>query len=144
MSSILLPHAHINALISWATTHQIVVPLDGEKLLDLCCGPADSQKAAQMLADQNQNDTIRYCYSLRAASLPPIAIIKLCDCYDYQTAAPGYFKTHAHRIINYIRSEAIHLLPGYEAAPWVYDPRQIQTAPDAHLEAAFEDRSATD
>ena len=51
--------------------------------------------------------------------LTPVAVLKLCDCFDYQAGeVPMYRNTIAAQIVDGIRSHAIGMLPGYDAAPW--------------------------
>jgi hypothetical protein len=49
----------------------------------------------------------------------PVAVLKLCDCYDYQACEfDGYRESMAAKIVAKARKNAIKELPGYDAAPW--------------------------
>jgi len=53
--------------------------------------------------------------------LPPVSILKMLDCLDYQSCETNdWTETLAYRLVHHIRSAAISDLPGYEAAPWDY------------------------
>lgn len=46
-------------------------------------------------------------------------VIQGCNCFDYQACETAdYNQTITHRIIEAIRSKAIHCLPGMDEAPW--------------------------
>ena len=53
------------------------------------------------------------------AQCTPVEIIKLCDCYDYQSCETRDWETtEAFAICAALRAAAIDSLPGYEDAPW--------------------------
>lgn len=53
--------------------------------------------------------------------LPPISILKMCDCLEYQSCeTDNYRETDAYDLLNQIRRAAINKLPGYDDAPWDY------------------------
>ena len=66
-----------------------------------------------------------YLYKYRP--FPPVKIealttIKACECYDYQASeCPDWQQSEAYRVVESIKSAAIHHLPGYEKAPWGID-----------------------
>jgi len=63
--------------------------------------------------------TPEYIYRDDVPVLDPIAIIKICNCYDYQSCeTPNYESTLPARIIDSIRSHMITNLPGYDSAKW--------------------------
>lgn len=50
-----------------------------------------------------------------------VELIKLCDCYNYQTCeTPDYGETEAYAIVQALREFAISALPGMDEAPWSY------------------------
>lgn len=50
-----------------------------------------------------------------------VELIKLCDCYSYQTCeTPDWRETEAWAIMQALREYAIHALPGMDDAPWSY------------------------
>lgn len=53
--------------------------------------------------------------------LPPVSILKMCDCLEYQSyETDDYRQTVAFRLLDSIRRAAICCLAGYEDAPWDY------------------------
>lgn len=118
MSAYIVSDATIDALVTWAVGG----------------GPNrvtgdDPNKVGQMLVDQNHRSVNyryredgqppRYSYRPYIKPLTPVAIIKICNCYDYQACeTDDYEKTPAGRMVDAIRSKAIRQLPGYEEAPW--------------------------
>jgi|SRR3990167_5335284 len=59
--------------------------------------------------------------TLAAYRLSPIAILKMCDCLEYQSCeTEDYRQTVAFKLLDAIRGAAIHALPGYDDAPWDY------------------------
>lgn len=68
-------------------------------------------------------DLYRFREHPAALRLDPLALVvqvlKCCACYDYQACeTDDYAQTDAARIIQDIRTAAIHALPGYDAAKW--------------------------
>lgn len=60
----------------------------------------------------------------------PIAVCKLCDCYDYQSCEhDGWKESFAKRFSDYVRGAAFREAPGYASAPWVYyGPEALEEA----------------
>lgn len=55
------------------------------------------------------------------AGLEPVAILKMCDCLEYQSCeTDAYHSSIAWRLLRAIREAAIRELPGYDAAPWEF------------------------
>jgi hypothetical protein len=53
--------------------------------------------------------------------LPVVSILKMCDALEYQSCeTEDYRKSVAFDLLDSIRGEAIHSLPGYDDAPWDY------------------------
>lgn len=49
----------------------------------------------------------------------PVVILKLIDCYEYQSCEhDGWATSKAKAFCDALRSRAINKLPGYDAAPW--------------------------
>lgn len=85
----------------------------------------------QVLVDQNfasvnfryqeSGKPFLYEYALHKefSNMKPVEILKLCDCYDYQSCeTDSYDRTLAANLIHFIRKKVIAALPGYEDAPW--------------------------
>jgi hypothetical protein len=63
-------------------------------------------------------DAAAYTFRPWAEVPPALAVLKGCDCFDYQACeSDDYRSSDAYRIINAIRHRAISLLPGYENTP---------------------------
>ena len=86
----------------------------------------------QILASQNrrsvneryeENDAIpEFSYQPPRESPSPVQLIKLCDCYDYQSCeTDDWEKTEAYAICHALRERAIDRLPGYDEAAWSYE-----------------------
>lgn len=71
------------------------------------------------------------------ADLSPVALLKACDCYEYQTCeTPDWRDTPAMDLCDRIRSAAVRALPGYEDADWdVTSLRHAQAARDRQRKA---------
>jgi hypothetical protein len=60
-----------------------------------------------------------YRPELGKAKLKPVVILKLVNCLDYQSCEhEGWPESAACKILESIKSHAIHQLEGYDAAPW--------------------------
>ena len=118
MSAFMLSKTHIDALVTYATGGG-PYRVSGE----------DPQKLGKMLWEQNHRSVNwryrdnapvpPYRYSPYIKPLQAVAVLKMCDCYDYQSCeTDDYEKTDAARLIDAIRGKAVRSLPGYESAPW--------------------------
>lgn len=66
---------------------------------------------------------------VRAAELPAVAILKACDCLEYQSSeTDDWYTSDAKILVDAIRENAIDELPGYAEAHWGYPlmPREVQ------------------
>lgn len=148
MSAFLVSHKHINTMVSFAERasrrgmFQFVCN-DGEQL-DFQT-PEGCQAAAVMLLKQNMRsiearypDTIGHPdrmpgtvadagkpITFRRQLIPDYpAILKACDCYDYQACeTDDYYTTDAYRLTMALFRHAAReaLNPQWEAAPWGID-----------------------
>jgi len=99
-----------------------------------------TQYLGQILVDQNfRSVNCRYGEEYEAEKFvnkpnmrprTPVEVIKLCDCYHYQSCETGdYYESEAWAIVNAIRERAIHNLPGYAEAEWtIYTEAQEKEA----------------
>ncbi|CAB3754380.1 hypothetical protein [Paraburkholderia humisilvae] len=69
---------------------------------------------------------------LPLVTLPePVAILKLCEGYESQIdGLVDYPSLHAGQIVSAIRTRAIRMLPGYQAAPWCIPDQAVGSPPD--------------
>lgn len=67
--------------------------------------------------------------SHRTRLLPAVALLKLCDCLEYQSCETEDWKlSAAFELLGLIRGAAISALPGYEQAPWDYYADEARAA----------------
>jgi hypothetical protein len=143
MSCFVVSDYHVSALVAWAIRHGV----------DLDASP---DAVAHMLASANRCAySDRYAGRFDAELLPfggldrsagaellPVAIVKACDCLDYQASDwSRWDDSDAFGYMVAIRRAAVALadpagvatsgraLPGYDAAPWALDePEPVDQA----------------
>lgn len=55
---------------------------------------------------------------IRAKQIPPLQILKMCSCLDYQSCeTPDWRQTVAYTLLGGIKDAAISILPGYDESP---------------------------
>jgi hypothetical protein len=55
----------------------------------------------------------------RVPSLSPVAILKACDCYEYQACEhDGWTTSEANAFLGCLRKKCVRNLPGYDDASW--------------------------
>jgi len=134
MSAWIVPHNHINALLTYASRQEFLnyFYLDEDRHLDTH-QDSDLQKASEILVAENYR-SFNYRYDETTSSPPitfrhypyppplntylsPVEILKACDCYDYQACeTPDYYQSDAAKIVDQIRHHAIANLPGWDKA----------------------------
>ena len=138
MSAFLVSDSHLNALITWAALTQLNPGNPSS-----CAGYSINESAwTSFLGNEQHCAAILYTANVESVneryekddstgvifrfrqykkwkSLTPVEVLKLCDCFDYQACeVKNYRATVAAQMVDGIREHAIHLLPGYSAAPW--------------------------
>lgn len=74
--------------------------------------PGPCVKPLHLIVDARDDTLAKY-------RLSPVAILKLCDCLEYQSCeTDDYRETAAFELLERIRRAAIRALPGYDKAPW--------------------------
>jgi hypothetical protein len=123
MSAFLVDPAHIDRIVEFATTHEILPrntsAYDLGKLLYEA--NVDSMIARYGEDFDKDDGTGRsYTYTERAGSLlTAVAFLKALDCLEYQSCEIDHWeKSEAYEVINELRRRAVKFLPGYEAAAW--------------------------
>ena len=93
-------------------------------------GPGDEDKLVGLLYAENRRSVMRRYYGEQIEEkpprfvrprqeLPPVVILKLIDCFDYQACeTDDYEESDAAAFCRALRLRVIHELPGYDAAPW--------------------------
>jgi hypothetical protein len=87
-----------------------------------------AETVGAMLAAQNQRSVnFRYAEEEIEAvyqhgptgSYSPVELLKIVKCYEYQSCeTPDWETTEAHNFCAALKDQLIHLLPGYDEAPW--------------------------
>jgi len=95
-----------------SVAHRYPDDKDGERP-----GPSGMTDAEMM--DKAAEIAAHYLYS--PPELSPVDILKMSQCYDYQTCeTEDYANTLAARQIEWIKSAAMNMLPGYGDAKWEF------------------------
>lgn len=134
MSAWLCTPAHIGRLVAFLRADRDHRDKDPEHLATLLA-KANLKSVAyryderedQAAADYNTADSyIAACITDARQPLPlftPIVALKQAKCFEYQSCEPpDWDHSEAARLIQLITWSAIYRLPGWEAAPWGYDP----------------------
>lgn len=148
MSCFVVSDFHVNALVAWALRHGAIVGISPDALAHML---ACANRAAY--AERYDGDPVEpfegFDRSVDPSHLAPVAIVKACDCLDYQASDWGHWygsEPSAHLAV--IRARAVSLalaahritpgpnaggldygreLPGYDAAAWHLDgPDQVE------------------
>jgi hypothetical protein len=139
MSAYIVGHAHIDALLTFALSKRYgrrVVYTANETLIEINCDNAS--EIGRILLTENER-SVRHRYPTAAANdlprtigedsanyefspfdggLTPVAVLKGCDCFDFQANETDDYKSSiACAIIDAIRKRAIICLPEYNLAP---------------------------
>jgi hypothetical protein len=154
MSAYIVGHAHIDALLTFAMSKHYgrgVVYTANETLIEINC--VNASEIGRILLTENER-SVRHCYPNDAADnlpgaigedsanyefspfdggLTPVAVLKGCNCFDYQACETGdYESSIACAIIDAIRKRAILCLPGYNNVPGWHFTRRKPAAPTAN------------
>lgn len=126
MSAFIVSDSHINALVRYASRHNVRVfhsnPLTMFRVQD------NEQEAASLLLDENvksvnsryaDEQTMSIIYDRAASILTAIEAIKAAQCLRYQSCEHSdYEDSIAFKLIEAIIRDAIPRLDGYEQAAW--------------------------
>jgi len=126
MSAFLVSKTHIDALV-WA--RNIVNRRHGHVFLDMSDSDFGrmlwrenmASLAARYRDPINKESLAAYAYmpSQTVRSLPTIALVKSIDCYEYQACErEAWQESQARAACEAIYASLVHMLPGYDAAPW--------------------------
>jgi hypothetical protein len=130
MSCFVVPDFHINALVSWTIGHKVYTGGAGRAALARALAKANRRAYQERYQDPGAPSDYRGFLIVDVDHLDPLAIVKACDCLDYQASDwTGWRASDACRVLESIRAVALHLaagdyqgsaydLPGYSAAPW--------------------------
>lgn len=135
MSAFLCSDAHLSVLVAYARAHRLCESMGRFSVVlkhdeaPVMMRDMLEQQQGEVLRLENERslcarypddpDTSPFVYKKPAVLPSHVAIIKLCQCYEYQACeTPDYEGTAAALFVQHILSGAIRNLPGYEAAPW--------------------------
>lgn len=127
MSAFICSHQHINAIVRWASRHNVTSWHSNPSRLHSVAG--NEQDTAALLYAENvksvnhryrdTTDTSGIVYDPFAPDLRPIDVIKACDCLAYQSCEHPQWETSlACHLLKEIQRTAITKLPGYDHAKW--------------------------
>lgn len=142
MSAFVVSNAHINAMIdagmlvrcrpfTWypkdktgpkQLTYENASEV-GQMLLDECIASVSCRYGEDGLTElpgpANAEWVIPYKYKRMANPPTPVEVLKLIDCYRYQSCEhPEWDDSEAHCFSKALQARTIDLLPGYDEAPW--------------------------
>lgn len=125
MSAFIVSPKHLNTIITFAVRNGTYsfdgngyryVKDDPQHFVDVLA-TANQESVSERYGDDDLATKVKY----RPINITPapVAVLKLCDCFDYQACeVDNYDSTPAAKIIQAIRKEAIRQLAGYDDAKW--------------------------
>src|SRR5262245_1730456 len=150
MSAFIVGHDHIDALLTFATSrnpHGGVSYLVSETGNRVEITARNATEIGRILLTENERsvrhrypsdspdnlpgtigeDAATYRFKQWGKPLSAVAILKGCDCLDYQCCeTDNYEESLAAAIVNAIRGRAIRQLPGYDqASGWEFDRERV-------------------
>ena len=159
MSCFVVPDFHVSALVSWAVAHGVDLDASPDAVAHMLAS-ANRRAFSERYAGRYDSELVPFGGLDRSAGvdLAPVAIVKACDCLDYQASDwPRWDDSDACGYLVAIRRAAVaaaHLaayqaapdaykytpdpsgraLPGYDTAAWCLDEPETW-APDPVLAA---------
>jgi hypothetical protein len=133
MSCFVVPDFHIDALVSWTIGREIHTRGMGRATLARTLAAANCRAYQERYQDPGTPGDYRGFSIVDVSHLDPLAIVKACDCLDYQASDwTGWRASDACAVLEAIRAAALHLaagdyqgnaydLPGYRAAAWTLE-----------------------
>lgn len=117
MSAFIVSTDHIDAIVTYAGTHGISrrSPTElGQILLT-----ENAKSVASLYQEGMSNEGAAYVFRTFTKPLSAVAILKACDCLEYQSCEhDSWADSIARSILDSIRVAAIKQLPGYADAAW--------------------------
>lgn len=126
MSAFTLSNKHINAMLSAAKWVHFGFGYYWNNERHTGC---DMRELGQKLMDENyrsvnyrysdETEAPRFKWNAYPQQHTAVQVIRLCDCYNYQTCeTPDWQETEAYAIYTALREAAIGALPGMDDAEW--------------------------
>ena len=143
MSCFVVNDYHVSALVAWGLRHGAIVGISPDALAHELAS-ANRSAFSERYAGRYQDDVAPFGGLDRSAGadLAPVAIVKACDCLDYQASDwSAWYGSEPSAHLAVIRARAVSLayfgavplggsgggldygreLPGYDAAAWALD-----------------------
>jgi hypothetical protein len=158
MSCFVVPDFHISAMVAWAVAHGVDLDVSPDAVAHMLAS-ANRRAYSDRYAGRYDSELVPFGGLDRSAGvdLDPVAIVKACDCLDYQASDwSRWTDSDAFGYMVAIRRAAVALadpagnpsapgraLAGYDAAAWTLDapePEPVDLVAD-RLAAALADLS---
>jgi hypothetical protein len=146
MSCFVVPDFHVSALVAWAIAHGVDLDVSPDAVAHVLAS-ANRRAYSERYEGRYDSELVPFGGLDRSAGvdLAPVAIVKACDCLDYQASdwsrwddsdAFGYLVTirraavaaahlaayqAAPKKYKYTADPSGRALPGYDAAAWCLD-----------------------
>jgi hypothetical protein len=147
MSCFVVPDFHVSALVAWAIRHGVTFDASPDAVAHMLAS-ANRCAYSDRYAGRYDAELVPFGGLDRSAGadLDPVAIVKACDCLDYQASDwSRWDDSDAFGYMVAIRRAAVALadpagvatsgraLPGYDAAPWCLDAPDLAAERDRRL-----------
>jgi hypothetical protein len=148
MSCFVVPDFHVSALVSWAVAQGVTLDASPDAVAHMLAS-ANRRAYSERYAGRYDSEISPFGGLDRSAGvdLAPVAIVKACDCLDYQASDwTPWTDSDAFGHMVAIRRAAVALvdptgnpsasgrdLPGYDAAAWSLDEPEPEPEPVADL-----------
>jgi hypothetical protein len=156
MSCFVVPDFHVSTLVAWAIAHGVNLDTSPDAVAHMLAS-ANRRAFSERYAGRYDSELVPFGGLDRSAgvNLAPVAIVKACDCLDYQASDWSTWNdSDAFGYLVAIRRAAVALadpagnpsaigrgLAGYDAAAWCLDePEPVDLVAD-RLAAALADLS---
>ena len=149
MSCFVVPDYHVSALVAWAIRQGVALDASPDAVAHMLAS-ANRCAYSDRYAGRYDAELVPFGGLDRSAGadLGPVAIVKACDCLDYQASDwSRWDDSDAFGYMVAIRRAAVALadpfgvatsgraLPGYDAAPWCLDAPDLAAERDRRLAA---------
>ena len=152
MSCFVVPDYHVSALVAWAIRQGLDLDASPDAVAHVLAS-ANRRAFSERYQGRHDSELVPFGGLDRSAGvdLAPVAIVKACDCLDYQACdwsrwddsdASGYLVTIRRAAValadptSWTASASGRALSGYDAAPWcLADPGRVALC-DASTAAA--------
>ncbi|MCP4599822.1 MAG: hypothetical protein GY847_04655 [Proteobacteria bacterium] len=121
MSAFLVSDLHINVLVEWARREQMSWGVRDKLTCEEVAQElrAENERSFNYRYQEEGHYPVKFGRVALPVNISATTIIKLCDCYKYQSCEhDGWENSRANKIVTEIRETAIRSLPGYREAPW--------------------------